>query len=64
LLWFKSSRSEASGNACVEVARHPGHLVGIRDSVFPDRAITATRPAFDALVTHARQETRTAVSSS
>ncbi|MCG7523841.1 DUF397 domain-containing protein [Streptomyces sp. OfavH-34-F] len=29
--WFKSSYSEGSGNACVEVALHP-HAVRIRDS--------------------------------
>lgn len=31
LKWLKSSHSEASGNACVEVATK-GHLVVVRDS--------------------------------
>lgn len=29
--WIKSSYSEGSGNACVEVAREP-HAVAVRDS--------------------------------
>lgn len=35
ITWRKSSRSDASGNACVEVAR-VGNDVGIRDSKHPE----------------------------
>ncbi|WP_338712103.1 DUF397 domain-containing protein [Streptomyces virginiae] len=48
--WFKSSHSEASGNACVEVAVCEGEGVAIRDSVYPDRAVRVSRAALAALV--------------
>ncbi|MFD5617293.1 DUF397 domain-containing protein [Streptomyces yangpuensis] len=54
LSWFKSSHSEASGNACVEVAVCEGDGVAIRDSVFPSRVITTNRAAFAALVVGAQ----------
>ncbi|MCX5194220.1 DUF397 domain-containing protein [Streptomyces sp. NBC_00249] len=54
LSWFKSSYSEASGNACVEVAVCEGDGVAIRDSVFPSRVITANRAALAALVVGAQ----------
>ncbi|MFJ3979600.1 DUF397 domain-containing protein [Streptomyces sp. NPDC090021] len=54
LSWFKSSYSEASGNACVEIAICEGDGVAIRDSVFPSRVITTTRAALAALVVNAQ----------
>ncbi|MGW0751417.1 DUF397 domain-containing protein [Streptomyces sp. NPDC002587] len=53
LKWFKSSHSEASGNACVEVAVCEGHGAAIRDSVFPARVITINRTALAALIASA-----------
>ncbi|GAA2655922.1 DUF397 domain-containing protein [Streptomyces vastus] len=35
LKWLKSSYSEASGNACVEVAEN-GSLIAVRDSKRPE----------------------------
>ncbi|GGL11964.1 DUF397 domain-containing protein [Streptomyces flaveus] len=35
LKWIKSSHSEASGNACVEVAEN-GPLIAVRDSKHPE----------------------------
>ncbi|WP_406174108.1 DUF397 domain-containing protein [Streptomyces sp. NBC_00996] len=35
LKWLKSSYSEASGNACVEIATD-GHLIAVRDSKHPE----------------------------
>ncbi|MEU4886487.1 MULTISPECIES: DUF397 domain-containing protein [Streptomyces] len=54
LIWIKSSFSEASGNACVEVAVCDGAAVAIRDSVQPARSIRASRAALDALITGLR----------
>lgn len=54
LKWFKSSYSEASGNACVEVAASEDGGVAIRDSVFPSRVITTNRAALAALIAGAR----------
>ncbi len=34
LTWRKSSHSEASGNACIEIAEN-GHLIAVRDSKDP-----------------------------
>ncbi|MFJ8826419.1 DUF397 domain-containing protein [Streptomyces sp. NPDC102467] len=34
--WLKSSYSEASANACVEVATPTSHLIAVRDSKNPD----------------------------
>ncbi|WP_421107820.1 DUF397 domain-containing protein [Streptomyces sp. NEAU-S77] len=49
--WFKSSFSETSGNACVEIALCDDGGIAIRDSVFPSRTIRASRAALAALVT-------------
>jgi hypothetical protein len=35
LIWLKSSYSEASGNACLEVAKN-GPLIAVRDSKHPE----------------------------
>ncbi|MFE9768567.1 DUF397 domain-containing protein [Streptomyces sp. NPDC005808] len=35
LKWLKSSYSEASGNACVEIAKN-GSLIAVRDSKDPE----------------------------
>ncbi|GAA0914067.1 DUF397 domain-containing protein [Streptomyces thermogriseus] len=50
LKWFKSSFSEASGNACVEVAVHDDTRVAIRHSVYPDRGFSVGQTAFAAFV--------------
>ncbi|WP_217162376.1 DUF397 domain-containing protein [Streptomyces sp. AC512_CC834] len=50
LKWFKSSFSEASGNACVEVAVHDDERVAIRHSVFPARGFSVRRSTFTSLV--------------
>lgn len=50
LKWFKSSFSEASGNACVEVAVHNDTQVAIRHSVYPDRGFSVGRTAFTSFV--------------
>ncbi|MFI0240137.1 DUF397 domain-containing protein [Streptomyces sp. NPDC016845] len=45
--WFKSSYSEASANACVEVAVQAPHLIAIRDSKDPGLPhTTVTRAAW------------------
>ncbi|MEV8021611.1 DUF397 domain-containing protein [Streptomyces sp. NPDC086554] len=38
LKWVKSSHSEASGNACVEIAEF-GNLIAVRDSKDPELAM-------------------------
>ncbi|MGW0701875.1 DUF397 domain-containing protein [Streptomyces sp. NPDC002867] len=54
LKWFKSSFSEASGNACVEVAASDTDTdIAIRDSVFPHLTFTVDRRAFAAFVASA-----------
>ncbi|GGS24962.1 hypothetical protein GCM10010252_75070 [Streptomyces aureoverticillatus] len=40
LKWLKSSYSEASGNACVEIAES-GNLIAVRDSKHPELPPTA-----------------------
>jgi len=50
LKWFKSSFSEASGNACVEVAVRNDSRVAIRHSVYPDRGFSVGRAAFTSFV--------------
>ncbi|MGW5136112.1 DUF397 domain-containing protein [Streptomyces sp. NPDC004135] len=50
LQWFKSSFSEASGNACVEVAVRDDTQVAIRHSVYPDRRFSVGRMAFSSFV--------------
>ncbi|MFF9488571.1 DUF397 domain-containing protein [Streptomyces sp. NPDC014676] len=54
LKWFKSSFSEASGNACVEVAVRNDARVAIRHSVHPARGFTVGRTAFSSFVTAVR----------
>jgi hypothetical protein len=49
LNWIKSSYSEASGNACVEVATSRDGFA-VRDSKFPAHVIVTGRAAFDALI--------------
>ncbi|MCC3651552.1 DUF397 domain-containing protein [Streptomyces sp. S07_1.15] len=56
-VWVKSSYSEASGNACIEVAVSGGDTVAIRDSVFPARSFTTSRAALGALVASMRTRT-------
>ncbi|MER5768341.1 DUF397 domain-containing protein [Streptomyces sp. NPDC001985] len=53
LSWFKSSFSEASGNACIEVAADGGAGIAIRDSGCPAQVITAGRSVFAVFVTFA-----------
>lgn len=50
LKWFKSSFSEASGNACVEIAVHVDARVAIRHSVYPARRFSVDRTAFSSFV--------------
>ncbi|MGW8066450.1 DUF397 domain-containing protein [Streptomyces ziwulingensis] len=57
LKWFKSSFSEASGNACVEVAVCDDEQVAIRHSVHPSRGLTVGFSAFNALVQAVRAGT-------
>jgi len=54
LEWIKSSFSEASGNACVEIAVRDDDEIAIRDSVFPARSIRVSRAALAALVADVR----------
>ena len=54
LKWIKSSFSEASGNACVEIAVCDDGGIAIRDSVFPTQSIRASQAAFAALVVDMR----------
>jgi Domain of unknown function (DUF397) len=42
--WRKSSRSNANGGACVEVARNLPDAVAVRDSKDPDGPRLAFRP--------------------
>ncbi|NWF25165.1 DUF397 domain-containing protein [Streptomyces sp. PKU-EA00015] len=61
LKWFKSSFSEASGNACVEVAVSDTDTdIAIRDSVFPHHTFTVDRRAFAAFVASAGRSDRPA----
>ncbi|MBW1599898.1 DUF397 domain-containing protein [Streptomyces sp. JJ38] len=55
LQWFKSSLSEASGNACVEVALCGDGKIALRDSVYPARAVRVNRSAFAALINEVRE---------
>ncbi|MEU6537679.1 DUF397 domain-containing protein [Streptomyces sp. NPDC047000] len=50
LNWFKSSFSEASGNACVEIAVRDDTRIAIRHSVHPARGFSVGRGAFVAFV--------------
>lgn len=56
LKWFKSSFSEASGNACVEVAVRNPTRMAIRHSVYPARGISVDRTAFSSFVSAIRSE--------
>ncbi|MCX5109187.1 DUF397 domain-containing protein [Streptomyces sp. NBC_00378] len=48
--WSKSSFSEASGNACVEVAAVEGTSVAIRESDSPGVVLITSQSALRALV--------------
>ncbi|MGR8008112.1 DUF397 domain-containing protein [Streptomyces hypolithicus] len=50
LKWLKSSFSEASGNACVEVAAAAADDIAIRESDCPAVMVSTTRAALCALV--------------
>ncbi|MFF2962901.1 DUF397 domain-containing protein [Streptomyces sp. NPDC057963] len=50
LNWIKSSFSEASGNACVEVSAANADLIAIRESENPDAVPVTSRGALRALV--------------
>lgn len=51
LIWTKSSFSEASGNACVEIAASAEDgLIALRESESPDTVLTADRDALRALL--------------
>ncbi|MEU9868516.1 DUF397 domain-containing protein [Actinomadura sp. NPDC048021] len=52
--WRKARRSEAQGDACVELARLPGGI-GVRDSKAPDAGhLTLSRETFRKLVEQCR----------
>jgi hypothetical protein len=48
--WLKSSFSEASGNACVEIAATSADAVAVRESDIPAVTLAASRTALGALV--------------
>ena len=53
--WRKSSASLANGN-CVEVARLPGELIGVRDSKHPSGPVLRFIPvAWDAFLAGVRK---------
>lgn len=57
--WRKSSRSNTSGGACVEVARLAG-AIGIRDSKAPAAGhLTLSPENFAALLTQAKRDNLT-----
>ncbi|MEU9452581.1 DUF397 domain-containing protein [Streptomyces sp. NPDC048277] len=56
LKWFKSSFSEASGNACVEVAIHKDGQTSIRHSIYPTRAFTVSPTSFSSFVNAAKAD--------
>ncbi|MEU7324018.1 DUF397 domain-containing protein [Streptomyces griseoviridis] len=55
--WFKSSFSEASGNACVEVAICDDTRIALRDSKSPAAQTSVTGTAFRSFVNAVRRET-------
>ncbi|MEV5933560.1 DUF397 domain-containing protein [Streptomyces sp. NPDC052079] len=57
LKWFKSSFSEASGNACVEVAVRDDARVAIRHSVYPAWGFSVDRTTFSSFVSAVRSGT-------
>jgi hypothetical protein len=50
LKWLKSSFSEASGNACVEIAATGPEAIALRESDSPAAVLTTDRAALRALV--------------
>ncbi|MFD3514097.1 DUF397 domain-containing protein [Streptomyces sp. NPDC058657] len=50
LKWLKSSFSEASGNACVEVATTPHGTLALRESEQPAAVLVTRQDSFGALV--------------
>ncbi|GCB45850.1 DUF397 domain-containing protein [Streptomyces sp. NL15-2K] len=50
LQWTKSSFSEASGNACVEVATTGPDGIALRESESPARVLTTDRASLEALM--------------
>ncbi|MGV9882309.1 DUF397 domain-containing protein [Streptomyces sp. NPDC003006] len=50
LKWRKSSFSEASGNACVEIAATAPEGIALRESDSPADVLTTDRAALGALV--------------
>ncbi|MDV9196100.1 DUF397 domain-containing protein [Streptomyces sp. NPDC088175] len=50
LNWTKSSFSEASGNACVEVAARSDSTVALRESDSPTVILSTSRAALRALI--------------
>ncbi|MET9520122.1 DUF397 domain-containing protein [Streptomyces sp. NPDC002994] len=50
LKWLKSSFSEASGNACVEVAATSPEGISLRESDNPDIVVSTSQPALRALL--------------
>ncbi|MDB4872853.1 MAG: hypothetical protein JWL97_3857 [Gemmatimonadales bacterium] len=55
-LWRKSSRSDTSGNECVEVAQLPGNI-GIRDSKNPTGGhLTLESARFAGLVARVKRD--------
>lgn len=56
ITWRKSSHSDETGGACVELAAIP-HAIAIRDSKAPDAGhLTLTQATFMALVTALKQD--------
>jgi hypothetical protein len=50
LKWTKSSFSEASGNACVEIAASTAMTIVLRESEGPAHVITTDRATLRALI--------------
>ncbi|MFH9862335.1 DUF397 domain-containing protein [Streptomyces sp. NPDC017202] len=50
LKWIKSSYSEASGNACVEIAASDPEGIALRESESPARVLNTDRAVLGALV--------------
>ncbi|WP_425470127.1 DUF397 domain-containing protein [Streptomyces tateyamensis] len=58
MAWLKSSRSNATGGNCVEVAVNIPHHTPVRDSKDPHGpALTFPAPAFTAFLTALRTDT-------
>ena len=54
-VWHKSSRSNGSGGACVEVARNLPAIVAVRDSKDPDGpALIVSRDEWASFITRLR----------